>query len=349
MRIVVIGGNGFLGSRAVRALRRAPGVEVVVAGRSAPLRVDLARPETFSALAGADVIVDASNSHEVSPDALAAHVRANGGVLVEASSDAGVVDRLLTHRGATASSDRGAVVLGAGIFTGVSNALARAAFESTRDCDEIVLGVRTSPFSGAGGGTVDLMTDVLARPTTRIEKGAARDGPSVARGPTLPFVEGSYATLHVPFAEPAMVHASTRVPNVTMHMAPAPGLLRLAFLSLPSALLRMRWFLGAMRLYFSFLRRFVLRALGTRVGLVAVARRNGSDETTMALTVNDGFELAGAAIAATALLLAERSPAPTGTFVVDELVSLDAMLARSKALAPTLAIETRGFTLGAAS
>ncbi len=41
--------------------------------------------------------------------------------------------------------------------------------------------------------------------------------------------------------------------------------------------------------------------------------------------------------------------AAAGDFVVDELVSLDAMLARSKALAPALAIETRGLPLGVAS
>jgi len=342
VRIVVIGGRGFLGSRAVRALRVA-GVETVVAGRSGDVVVDLARPETFGALAGASVVVDCSSSHEVSPMALASHVLAHGGVLLSASSDAGVIDALLrAHRG---SAGPGALVLGAGIFTGVSNALARAAFDALPGCEELVLGVRTSPFSGAGAGTIDLMIDVLGAPTRTVVNGAITTGGSIARGPALPFVEGTYATLEVPFAEPIMLHASTRVPNVTMYMAPAPSLLRLAFLSLPASLLRMRWARALMRLQFLLLRRFVLAWLGARVGLVAIARA-AEESRTLALTVNDGFALAGAAIAAAALALAARTPPPRGTFVVDELVSLDAMLSRARSLAPSLRIETRGFSIG---
>jgi hypothetical protein len=339
MRVVVIGGRGFLGSRAVRALRAAR-VETIVAGRKGDVVVDLDRPETFAALDGADVIVDCSNSHAASPLALAAHVLEHGGVLLSATSDAGVIDALLRmHR---ASKGPGALVIGAGIFTGVSNALAHAAFDALPGCEELTLGVRTSPFSGAGGGTIDLMIDVLGAETRSIANGEVVVSGSIARGPTLPFIEGDYATLRVPFAEPMMLHASTRTPNVTMSMAPAPSPLRLAFLALPAPLLRMRWVLALMRFYFVVLRQFVLRSLGTRVGLVAVARAK-NESKTLALTVNDGFELAGAAIAATALALGERSERPQGTFLVDELVSLDAMLSRSKTLSPTLRIETRGW------
>jgi hypothetical protein len=346
MRIVVIGGRGFLGSRAVSALRAQPGVEVIVAGRTASgagsAVVDLARPETFAAVDGADVVVDVSNSHTTRPDALAAHVLAKGGVFLSCTSDTEIVDRLLAaHRGAP---ERGALVIGAGIFTGVSNALARAAFEAQPGCDEIVIGVRTSPLSGAGGGTVDLMIDALVRPAVRFEADARVVESGIGRGPVIPFVEGDYATLHVPFPEPVMVHASTKVPNVAMYMAPAPGLLRLSFLAMPAALLRVRPFLALLRVYFTVLRRALLRWLGTRVGLVARARRRSDGaEKTLALSVDDGMALGGAAIAATALVLAEKRAGLAGTYLVDEVVPLDVMLARSRALMPALAIETRGF------
>jgi short subunit dehydrogenase-like uncharacterized protein len=337
VKIVVVGGRGFLGRRAVSALSTS-GAEVVVAGRSGPLVVDLARPETFTALAGADVVVNASSSHAAPPDALVAHCLAEGLVLLEASSDRVVVERLLDrHRGREA---KGALVLGAGIFTGVSNALARAAIESLPGATSLELGVETSPFSGAGGGTVDLMADVLALPTASVDGGARVLGPSVAPGPSMPFYDGPRATLHVPFAEPAMIHASTGVPSVRMFMAPRPAFLRLAFLAIPAFLSRTRLFVAFMRAYFSVLRRLVLRTVSTRVGLVAVARR-GDDVRSVALRVEDGFALAGVAIAATALALAERSPRPTGTFVVDELVPLDAMLARARRLAPSLEVVVR--------
>jgi hypothetical protein len=339
MRIVMIGGRGYLGSRAVAALAREPDVEVVVAGRTSACRVDLKDAATFGALAGADVVVNVSSSHDAPPDALARHCLDTGLVLVEASSDREVIERLLdAHRGKSA---KGALVLGAGIFTGISNALARAASDALPGAESVAIGVRSSPFSGAGAGTVDLMADALAITTRSVKDDARIESPPVAPGPTLPFVEGELATLHMPFAEPVMVHASTRVPNVTMYMAPAPSLLRLAFLALPVALVRTRLFGAFLRVYFSFLRRLVLRRVSTRVGLVARASKSGA-EKTLALSFDDGFLAGGAAIAATALAIARLEPRPTGTFLVDELVPLAPMLAGVRALAPSVKIETRG-------
>jgi hypothetical protein len=232
-------------------------------------------------------------------------------------------------------------VLGAGIFTGISNALARAAVEALPDADTVTLGVRSSPFSGAGAGTVDLMADALAVPTLSLRNGSRVETPPVASGPVLPFIGGERRTLHVPFAEPVMVHASTRVRNVAMYMAPAPALLRLAFLALPLALVRTRAFGRFLRLYFSFLRRLLLSRVSTAVELVARATGGGS-EKTIALTFDDGFLAGGAAIAGTALAIARLPERPTGTFVVDELVPLGAMLDAVRALAPSVRVEARG-------
>lgn len=142
-KIVVVGGAGYLGSRAVRALRRAPEIEAVVAGRRGPLVVDLARPETFSALEGADVVVDVSSSHAVAPDALARFCLERGIVMLEASSDRVVIERLLdAHRGAAGCP--GALVLGAGIFTGVSNAMAAEAARALPGACAIEIGASSS-------------------------------------------------------------------------------------------------------------------------------------------------------------------------------------------------------------
>lgn len=338
----MLGGSGFLGSRAARALRRAEGVDVLVAGRRAragvDLVVDLGRPETFSALEGADVVVDASSSHAAAPDGLAAHCLERGLVMLEASSDRIVMERLLdAHRGARA---KGALVLGAGIFTGMSNALAAEAARALPGCESIEIGVRSSPFSGAGPGTIDLMVDALSVPARPVEDGRRVDAPTISRGPRLPFVEGASATLHMPFPEPVMVHASTSSPSVSMSIAPVPSLLRLAFLALPLALLRLRAFRSLLRAYFVVVRRLLLRGVASRVGLVARASR-GDEQRVIALSTPDGFEAAGVAMAATALALAWRDERPRGTFLVDELVPFEEMLEGSRALAPEVAFEVR--------
>ena len=89
-RIVVVGGSGFLGSRAVRALLRAEGVEVVVAGRRGPLVIDLDRPETFAALEGASVVVDVSNSPSFEETAVMAFFTTSTRNLLKYAAAAGV-------------------------------------------------------------------------------------------------------------------------------------------------------------------------------------------------------------------------------------------------------------------
>ncbi|MCC6334388.1 MAG: hypothetical protein IT380_10425 [Myxococcales bacterium] len=50
MRVVVLGGTGFLGAKVVRALQAAGGLEVVAASRRGPVPLDVTRPETWGAL-----------------------------------------------------------------------------------------------------------------------------------------------------------------------------------------------------------------------------------------------------------------------------------------------------------
>ena len=82
MRVLVIGGNGFLGSRTVQALANLPGVQVTAghrgressAGRSrkhqgdvASTRRDLADPSTFSEMAKHDFVVNTSDTLAAPP------------------------------------------------------------------------------------------------------------------------------------------------------------------------------------------------------------------------------------------------------------------------------------------
>ena len=96
-RIVILGGQGYLGGRAVAALRAA-GADVHVASRSSARVVDVARPETYGALADADVVVDLVDTVAHSPDALLAWCVAQGKVVLEATSDSRTVERLAAMR-----------------------------------------------------------------------------------------------------------------------------------------------------------------------------------------------------------------------------------------------------------
>lgn len=336
MRIAVVGGSGNLGGMAARALRRA-GVEVAIAGRRGPVVVDLARPETFGALDGFDVVVDVSSSHAAAPDALAQHCLDRGLVLLEASSDRLVVERLLDrHRGDREA--RGALVLGAGIFTGLSNLLGAHAAARLPGADRLELGVASSPFSGAGAGTVALMGDALRAPAVHAEGGRRHAGPELAAGPTLPFAGEARPTVEMSFPEPSMLLESTKVPEVHLYFAPRPALLRLAFLATPLFVVRSGLFAATMRAVFGLLRRVVLRQVSSRVELVARTTR-GAEVAVESLVADDGMALGGLAIAAMAIALVELPP--RGTRLIDEVLTLDDVVRRMRAIEPSVGLERR--------
>ncbi len=348
--VVVIGGAGFLGSRAVAALKDAPGIRVSVAGRAGrDLVVDLQQPATFAALGDADVVVDCSSSHLTDPGPLAQYCLDNGLVFLEASSDRVVMERLLTLPSTSSSSPpgspSGSVVLGAGIFTGLSNTLgaaAQRALPSSSSSSSLEIGVRSSPFSGAGQGTVDLIVDALKEPARVIKDGAATTVPAALSGPVLPFPRGARRTLTFSFPEVSMLSRSTNAKAISMSFAPAPSPLWATFRILPDWLLRaafFRWFMGV---YFVVLRRGLLRNVSSRVEVVARATDDAGNTAIASVVAGDGFEVGGVAIAAAAVLLAQRRP-KAGLQMIDQAMTATELVAGIRALRPAIDLETAGF------
>jgi hypothetical protein len=326
MRITVLGGSGYLGSRTVEALRKAPNVDVQIAGRRGPLVVDATKPETFSALEGSDVVIDLIDATTVAPDAVAAFCVEKGIVFIEATSDRPAVERLA----ALEAKGPGLIVLGGGIFTGVSNLLGHAVAQAAPGAKGLTLAISSSPYSGAGGGTIALMVAALSQKVVRYARSERVEVAELEEGPKVAFPLGERRTLHMSFAEPPMLHRSTRVPDVQVFFAPRPSLLVAAFLMLPAWLMRSRLFAGFMSVYFTFLRRFVLKAVTSPVELWAKA--TGATDVVRAVTCADGMLAGGAALAAIALKLAEQRPTRRGVCFVDEVCALEPVVARANAL-----------------
>ena len=76
--------------------------------------------------------------------------------------------------------------------------------------------------------------------------------------------------------------------------------------------------------------------------LVARAGAESGEQATVTLHVEDGMEAGGVAIAATALDLARANgERAKGTYLVDEVVPFERMVAEMRALAPELALTER--------
>lgn len=324
--MVVLGGTGFLGARAVAALTKIPGAEVAVASRRGPVVVDVTKAETYEALAPYELVIDLADSTTYAPDALVAWCLARGKTVIECSSDTRCVERL---HAVGRQAGQGQLILGGGIFTGVSNLLARDVADAVGQAQAVTLGISTSPYSGGGRSVAALMASTLSTPTVVYADGARTEialkaGPKMELAPNV-----ARATLKAPFPEAFMLHASTKAPNVEVLFAPRPALLVAAFAAIPGFVARSGFFGALMRAYFWILRGVFLKSVPSRVELAATARANGT--TARRWVHGDDGMMAGAWALAGAV--AELGPFQQGTFLLDDRVRLEPVIARSNALA----------------
>lgn len=327
-RVVVVGGGGFLGSRAVESLKTMADLSTEIASRRSALRVDLADRSTFDALLGTDIVVDLADATSTPPDELALWCATQGITFVETTSDMAAVNRL--RKLALPADATGSIVLGAGIFTGLSNLLANAVARAA-NASSLVLGIRTSPFSGAGKGTIALMASMLSINAFSTVDGCETEHPPVGKGPRLPFITGEAPSLRVPMAEEVMLPSSTGVANIDVYFAPKPALLVASFRALPFFVLKSSIFGAFMRGYFTFLRRFVLAKRATTCELLAIGQ--GDCEVRRSIVAPDGMGAGGIAIAAIVAEIASRTK-PAGVVMVDQVVELDPVVTRMEKLSP---------------
>jgi short subunit dehydrogenase-like uncharacterized protein len=331
-RIVVLGGSGFLGSRVVAALKKA-GADVSVASRRSEVQVDVTKPESFAALDRFDVVVDLSDTVSNPPDALIAWCLERGKCVIEATSEAPCVERLHAAHVGT----KGRLVLGGGIFTGVSNLLARDVARRVGTVDSIQVGVASSPFSGSGTGTITLMVKALEVPAVRYENGRRIEEPTVRRGPSLDYAGVTRPTGYMSLAEPFMIHTSTGAPKVEVLFAPQPGVLVPAFTMIPGWLARSRVFQAFMRGYFTVLRRVLLRSVSSSVELTARAAGT-QGEARRWVTTRDGMEAGGYALAAMAEEIASSADW-SGVKMIDDVTELEPIIKRANELAAGTLLE----------
>lgn len=298
-RLLVLGGTGFFGTRVATMLGRLDAVEVQVAGRrSRPVRVDLNDPDTFGPLREVDAVVNVSDSVNAPPDAAIAEATAAGVTWFELSADLETVRRL------TALDDP-RLVLGVGVFPGLSTALGRHVAEG---CERLEVGVRLSPLSGAGRGNCALMTRMLVTPGVWTAGGATREGPAV--GPAAPMafpVTGRAVAARVGLPDAVLLGRAAPSVEARLALRPTVGLLgfRLAALMLRLAgpLRRPLLWLTERSLYLA--RGLLLRRVPSRVELVARGTTADGVERVASLDLPDGHD--SAALGAAAYVSAWRA------------------------------------------
>lgn len=340
-RVVVIGGRGFVGRRTVRCLGRVPGLSVTPASRSpgtGGVRVDLGDPATFPALDEFDCIVDCADTVAADPAGLARYCLERGLLFVESATWTPRIRDLLALRGEP-EARAGTVVVGAGLFPGVSNLLAAATAGRVPGCRTLDLGVRLSPLSGAGRGVARLMARQVGTPGYRIDAGREVATPAIGDRRRLPFPSGPANAWSLGLAESAMLHESTGIPRVATYLSPTPTLLGPPLAVLGRTFVGTRpvaeWLLRILATTLVGLRTGLLRRRATAVELTAVACGGASEaegQRVGGLVVSDGMEATACALTASVALLLERDALPRGVLLPDEVLGLDEVLERLEPL-----------------
>ncbi|MFT3700707.1 MAG: hypothetical protein QM831_46610 [Kofleriaceae bacterium] len=290
MRTLVIGGRGFLGRRVVAALRER-GVEPTASGRE----LDIAQI-TPAQLAPYEVVINCSDTLVAPPDQLHLAARAAGVIYLETTSEPRAYRRLLDQH----TLGDGIAILGAGLFPGISNLVAHAAFTANGCRGPVSLAIRFSPFTAAGKGMVALIAFLLREPPI--------DGSRPFQpGPAMHFRDGMHPTVHAAMPE-AHLLAHSLDTKVTALLSPTPNLLQPLLRFVPAWLARV----GV-----GFLRRFIFRNRPTRVEIAATA-----GDQTIHYVADDGV-MAGARAIADLASRIFRHRVTAGTYTVDQILTLE--------------------------
>lgn len=326
-RVMVIGGRGFYGARVVTLLR-ARGLEVVTAGRrQADVRLDLGDQATFEAMGGCEVVLNCSDSVGAAPDEAAGWCLRHGVTFLDMGAELGAVERLL---GLAPASPTGAVVVGVGIFPGLSS-LMMAEVLAAAPGEPASLSVRLSPLSGSGPANCRLMTRSLMTPSVWFEQGARREGGPVGPSSPVDFPDGRAGAPRIGLPDVALAHAIAPDATVETRLAVKPAFLVLNFrllAALMGVLGPLRGLMArALEVSLMLMRVVALRRVSSAVELVASA-----GPLTRRLKVDDGQWATAAGAAAAVVSILERdaplSPGvhPAGEVFDASLIDLAATL-----------------------
>lgn len=337
-RWLVVGGFGFYGAKVVDALRQR-GHEVHIgtrrpSGRPSTRRVDLADPATYLAVHDFDGVVNSSDSVGAPPDAAIDYVLRAGGVWFEMGADAPTLSRLASR--ASPPDARGTVVLGVGIFPGLSTALARWVAEARPTCHLLELGIRLSPLSGAGAANCALMAESLFVPVSWVEAGAWRQGDrALGIATVLPYDDGTHLSVRFSLPDTALLARTLGVDQIASSMALIPGWLRFNFAVLASlaALVRRRlprlrgWLASVLTWQLRLLRAVLLRSVESPVQISVLADRGLATERSASLRFADGQQATADGVAAALAAFERLDGRPTGLLGLIDLFDLPTLLA----------------------
>lgn len=168
MKILIIGGNGELGSQIAKACTKA-GYDCTSTSRNpqeSEVYFNWMVCRTFENAFNFEVVINAAPvpDFELYFD-FAKQILSQKRVIIETTANANLVQSLIKFQEQTTFTSLGLFVHGAGIFPGVSNFLFRAASKQYPNSQKAAFNVKYSVFSKAGRDMCQLMAESLTKPS----------------------------------------------------------------------------------------------------------------------------------------------------------------------------------------
>jgi hypothetical protein len=293
--------------------------------------VNLNDGKTFQSMAPFNFVVNCADTSRGRPDEAIDYCLKNGLTFVETTADLETIERIMqAERKAAAANQPGLLILGLGIFPGLSNIVARAVYDSTPECRRLGIGIKLNLISGAGSGMCALMIKLLTHNVVRYQNGIRVEEPPLSPGTTARFGKSDEPTLKAAFPESIMLHSSTRVPASDTCVAFSPRFLQplIAFAArfVNHLKLLKRPLLEIMRKGCVAVRTIVLKNKATPVEITAVGYGSDSSPHHLSVRVDDGLSGAGYIIAAALRLISHNSQLVPGIYLPDEICELGPLL-----------------------
>lgn len=332
MKILVLGGYGYFGNNLLEMLRQQPGYDLWSGGRhcrdNRTVTVDWHRPdETLAAFLEFDVVVNAAPwpPGEQLRQYLS-EIISNGKTWIETTADVAQTKKLLAWKPALPHGP-GAVIIGVGVFPGLSNLLAGSFSSGTGRLD---LAIRYDLFSGAGPGMCRLMAETLTQPSEWLEDGIRKDGPAV--GPTAIFSwsGGAHAAMRVSLADGEYLFRREGIRDAATYLSVRPDLLN-KLGGIANSLPRSRFTVRFLTTYFMFLRGTVF---GKRRTPIEFCVSDG--KTVKRLFVSDAFT--GGSLCLAACLYQLKNANVTGFRSIEDILTLEDLLSFHKNNTPVITL-----------
>lgn len=327
-KLLIIGASGAVGTRIIKMLESQNKYSVYRASsqsRTNNIHCDLNDHSTFTKLKDFDYIINASDPYLALPFALIEYCLREGLTLWETCADPVIIKECIEKYRGSSGGWKGRVIIGMGIFPGVSNLLADFLIRSTQAKKAgLTLFIQASPLSQAGSSTCELMAQHLSYPALVWQKDKFIEQKTLELSRPIKFGESKLRGLRLFFPEVSMFKDKQKIESIESFLVPNPKILifslkglGLLFPSKPGMYSKI--LINMTSNFLKLVRKYILGSIKSRVAIRWQLTDEKNQKHHITLTCPDGLTSLAAAIKSCLLLESQELMTASGIHLPHEI------------------------------